>query len=98
MEPMKPMKPMSPMTGQDPWWPEGLGEPSTAGNEDEIRYAYFAGRHRLAVSRGGAVTIYDTADREITGVSQGQGLEAGEIRFTSPSGDVSLAHLEQVTD
>lgn len=92
MEPMKPMEPMEPMKGQEPWWPEGLGQPSTAGGQGDLRYAYFSRSRRLAVSRGGAVTVYDTADREITGVSQDAGAE-GELRFTSPDGDIPLGSL-----
>ena len=98
MKPMKPMKPMEPMKGQDSWWPEALGQPSTAGSEDDLRYAYFADGHRLAVSRGGEVTIYDTADREITGVSQHRGGGEGEISFTSPQGEVPIASLRKVAN
>src|SRR4051812_365968 len=96
MEPMKPMKPMEPVKGQESWWPKSLGQPSSAGSEDALRYAYFADAHRLAVSRGGEVTIYDTAGHEITGVSQHRGDGEGEITFSSPFGDVPLAGLEKV--
>ena len=93
MEPMKPMKPMRPMEPVKPperWWPEGLGEPSTAGGQDDVRYAYFGDRHRLAVDRGGTVTVYDTAGRAITGVAQGG---EGGPSFTGPDGDVAVADL-----
>jgi ketosteroid isomerase-like protein len=96
MEPMKPMKPMEPMKGQEPWWPEDLGQPSTAGSEDDLKYAYFADSHRLAVSRGGEVTIYDTADHEITGVSQKRGSDEGDVSFSGPDGEVSLGSLKVV--
>jgi hypothetical protein len=88
------MEPMEPMKGEDPWWPKSLGQPSTAGSEDGLRYAYFPDGHRLAVSRAGEVTVYDTADNEITGVSQHRGDGMGEIRFSSPCGDVPLGSLK----
>jgi hypothetical protein len=39
------------------------------------------------------VTIYDTADHEITGVSQHRGDGKGDIHFSSPCGDVPLGSL-----
>ena len=96
MKPMKPMEPMKPMHGQEPWWPEGLGNPSTAGGQDDLKYAYFADRRRLAVSRAGRVVVYDTADREITGVAQHQGGGDGDVRFASPGGDVPVGDLKVV--
>ena len=53
MEPMSPMKPMEPMEAPVRWWPEELGEqPSSAGGQNEMRYAFFGDRHRLAVDTG----------------------------------------------
>ena len=40
MEPMKPTQPMEPVKGQEPWWPEGWGEPGTAGSQGDLRYAF----------------------------------------------------------
>ena len=96
MKPMQPMKPMAPMKGQGPWWSEDLGEPNTSGSEDDLKYAYFADRHRLAVSRAGRVTVYDTGEHEITGVSQHQSGEDGNVNFASPHGDVALRSLDVV--
>jgi hypothetical protein len=70
MEPMKPMESMKPLRETAPWWPEGLGQPTTAGGQDDLRYAYFASCRRLAVSRRGEVTVYDTAEHEISDVSR----------------------------
>jgi hypothetical protein len=67
---------------------------STAGSEDDLRYAYFADRRRLAVSRRGQVTIYDTADNEITGVSQHRNGGEGDLSFSSPDGDIPLGSLK----
>jgi hypothetical protein len=40
------------------------------------------------------VTIYDTADHQITGVSQHRGGGEGDINFTGPDGDVPLGSLK----
>ena len=96
MEPMKPMEPMEPMRGTAPWWPEDLGQPSTAGGQNDMRYAYFADSRRLAVSRGGAVTVDDVADHEISGVSQQQGGDRSDIVFTSQHGEIPLSRLKVV--
>jgi hypothetical protein len=93
---MEPMKPMEPMRGMEPWWPADLGQPNTSGAQNDLRYAYFAGPRRLAISRGGKVTIYDTADHKIGGVSQQQGGSRGDVSFTSQHGDVSLSDLKEV--
>ena len=50
--------------------PAGLGTPATAGAQNQMRYAYFPSTSRLAIQIGGVVTLYDTADHSITGVSQ----------------------------
>ena len=96
MEPMKPMKPMEPMKTPDPWWPSDLGEPSTTGGQNDLRYAYFADSHRLAVSQGGKTTLYDTGDHEITGASQQQSDQDGDMTFSSSGGNVSLKSLKVV--
>ena len=71
-----------------------LGEPSTAGGQDDLKYAYFADRRRLAVSRTGRVTVYDTADHQISGVAQHQAGEQGDVSFASLNGEVSLGSLK----
>jgi hypothetical protein len=40
------------------------------------------------------VTVYDTADNEITGVSQHRGDGEGDIHFSSSCGDVPLGSLK----
>ena len=95
MKPMKPMEPMKPMASSDHWWPADLGEPGTAGGQDDLRYAYFAAKHRLAVDRGGKVTVHDTAGRTITGVAQHGGPD-GDLTFTGPDGEVPLKSLPTV--
>jgi len=99
MEPMKPMQmqPMQPMDSGAPWWPGDLGQPSTSGAQNGTRYAFFPDARRLAVEDGGQVTVYDTGEHRIGGVSQQQsGSGRGAPRFTSQQGDVDLSQLRQV--
>ncbi|MFK7737981.1 MAG: SHOCT domain-containing protein [Pirellulaceae bacterium] len=74
------------------WWPPELGSPSSLGSQNSLRYAYFAGSHRLAVTTGGAPWIYDTLDHQINGFGQQQG-GGQSITFTSQYGTVNLSSL-----
>ena len=85
---------LTPRSGD--WWPGGMGHPNSVGSQNGVRYAYFARARRLAIERGGEVTLYDTQDHEISGVSQQQGL-SGELDFTSQTGPVDVASLPVVT-
>src|SRR5260370_670701 len=49
------------------WWPVDLGIPSTSGSTDDLRYAYFPLKRRLAIERQGTVTIYDTGEHHFRG-------------------------------
>jgi hypothetical protein len=82
--------PGSQSSGQ--WWPAELGIPSTSGSQNAVRYAYFPATRRLAIEVNGQVTIYDTLDHQIGGVSQQQGGDAS-VTFTSQFGLVSLSSL-----
>ncbi|WP_076999094.1 hypothetical protein [Variovorax sp. KK3] len=97
MEPMKPMAPMKPMIASDSsWWPRGLDGPSSTGEQDGLRYAFFPDQKRLAVARGEKVELYDTGTRQINGISQASGSKAGDVRFTDQAGEVELASLKRV--
>ena len=93
MEPMKPMKPMEPMDFGDPWWPSDLGEPSSTGGQNDMRYAFFPEKHRLLIERDGKRTTYDSGDHEINGVSQ---QNSGSPTFSTQSGEVRLDELKVV--
>ena len=54
-------------------WPADLGQPSSAGAQNDLRYAYFPDKRRLAVKVGGQTTVYDTGDHRISGFGQAQG-------------------------
>lgn len=77
------------------WWPEGLGTPSAAGGQNDMRYACFPDKHRLAVMRDGNVRVYDTADHRIGGFSQRQS-GSQTLTFTSQNGAVKLDDLKVV--
>ena len=77
------------------WWPADLGIPSATGAQNNLRYAYFPAARRLAVEINGHVTVYDTGDHQIGGVSQQQSMGAS-LTFTSQFGLVRLADLPVV--
>ncbi len=81
---------------EDNWWPRELGSPSATGAQNNVRYAYFANSHRLAVKTASEVWVYDTLDHQIGGFSQQQGM-GSSIIFSSQHGTVSLATLPLVS-
>ena len=95
MEPMKPMQPMKPMDFGPAWWPDDLGQPASSGGQDDIRYAFFPDRQRLAIQQNGKVTLYNSGDHRIGGVSQRQGSGQSPV-FTSQKGEVTLDQLKKV--
>jgi hypothetical protein len=78
------------------WWPSHLGHPSSSGGQNEGRYAYFPSARRLAISRNGQVTVYDTGDHNIGGVQQQQGGSGGSLSFSSQFGTFGVESLPVV--
>ncbi len=78
------------------FWPAELGAPSATGQQNNVRYAYFAAERRLAVQTGSEVWVYDTGDHQIGGFGQQQG-GGSSIQFTSQFGAVDLASLPVVS-
>jgi hypothetical protein len=76
--------------GSNQWWPTNLGVPFSSGSQNNIRYAVFP--KRLAVEFNGAVTVYDTLDNTISGVSQQQGGDTS-LTFNSQYGTILVATL-----
>ncbi|MEQ1529381.1 MAG: SHOCT domain-containing protein [Methylococcales bacterium] len=66
--------------------------PTSTGSQNNVRYAYFATIHRLAIDVNGHVTLYDTLDHQIGGFSQQQSI-GGSITFTSQYGLVDVLSL-----
>ncbi len=78
------------------WWPSELGNPSSTGSQNNLRYAYFPGSNRLAIDDRGRVEVYDTTGYDIGGFGQQQSGDAS-ITFTSPRGIVRVDRLPRVT-
>jgi Short C-terminal domain len=74
------------------WWPADLGQPTSTGAQNNVRYAYFTPTRRLAIEVNGRVTVYDTLDPQISGFSQQQST-AGSLTFSSQHGLVDVASL-----
>ncbi|MFD0935992.1 hypothetical protein [Methylobacterium trifolii] len=85
---------MEPMKGTEPWWPEKLGQPSTSGSQNGMRYAFFPDAHRLLIEQDGTLTSYDSGDHRIDGVSQQDG-GSKSLTFTSQNGTVDLGSLKK---
>ncbi|BFM08700.1 SHOCT domain-containing protein [Halioxenophilus aromaticivorans] len=80
--------------GSPNWWPGDLGIPFSTGAQNFIRYAVFP--QRLAVENNGQVTVYDTLDHSIGGVSQQQGGDSS-LSFSSQYGTVSVNSLPVIS-
>lgn len=78
------------------WWPSELGASTSSGGQNNIRYAYFAGPRRLAIEENGVVTVYDTLQHQIGGVSQQQS-GGHSLTFSSQFGNVDLGQLPVVS-
>lgn len=80
--------------GSNQWWPADLGSPFSSGAQNNIRYAVFP--NRLAVELNGQVSVYDTLDHNIGGVSQQQGSN-DSLTFSSQWGTISVSSLPLVS-
>jgi hypothetical protein len=79
----------------DNWWPAELGSPASTGAQNNLNYACFPLARRLAIRRGGRVSVYDTGEHRITGFSQQQSGDQS-LTFTSQLGLVRVADLPVV--
>lgn len=77
------------------WWPAELGSAGSTGAQNNLRYAYFPGMHRLAIDMGGQVSVYDTGNHQIGGFGQQQSGDQS-ITFTSQFGLVRVADLPRI--
>ncbi|MGR2739260.1 SHOCT domain-containing protein [Billgrantia sp. Q4P2] len=82
--------------GNTAWWPAELGTPNATGEQNGLRYAYFAQARRLVVQTGDSTRVYDTLDHRIHGFAQQQGSQ-GRFTVTSQHGDVDLASLPVIS-
>lgn len=82
--------------GGNSWWPVDLGHPSTSGSQNNLRYAWFPQARRLAVQRDGQISVFDTMDHAIGGVSQQQGSNES-LTFSSQYGTFTTLSLPLVS-
>lgn len=80
------------------WWPEGLGRPSATGAQNGMRYACFPDARRVVVEQAGSVTVYDSGDHRISGVSASQVQSSvhgntQELSFRSQNGTIRASDL-----
>ncbi|MDN2664897.1 SHOCT domain-containing protein [Psychromonas sp. 14N.309.X.WAT.B.A12] len=80
--------------GSNQWWPTDLGQPFSSGAQNNIRYAVFP--NRLAVELNGQISIYDTLDHNIGGVSQQQGSN-DSLTFSSQWGNIHISSLPLIS-
>ena len=78
------------------WWPGDLGSPSSTGAQNNVRYAVFPASCRLAIELNGQMTVYNTLDHTIGGVSQQQGGN-DSMTFNSQYGVVNVSSLPVVS-
>ena len=76
------------------WWPGELGNPFSSGAQNNTRYAIFP--NRLAVDKNGEVTVYDTLDNNISGISQQQGGN-NSLTFSSQYGTILVSSLPVIS-
>ncbi|TYK66749.1 SHOCT domain-containing protein [Colwellia echini] len=80
--------------GSNQWWPANLGSPFSSGAQNNIRYAIFP--NRLVVELNGQLSIYDTLDHNIGGISQQQG-NSSTLNFTSQWGNIDVRNLPLIS-
>lgn len=80
--------------GSNQWWPTNLGTPFSSGGQNNSRYAVFP--NRLAVEINGQVSVYDTLNHNIGGVSQQQGSN-DSLTFNSQFGTLSVSSLPLIS-
>ena len=85
-----------PQPVQPDWWGPDLRWPNSSGGQNGMRYAWFSQARRLAIDLNGTVTIYDTLDHQIGGVSQQQS-GGYSVTFSSQYGYVDLNQLPVVS-
>ena len=73
----------------------GLGGPRRLGAQNSMRYACFPDSRRVAVEQAGTVTVYDSGEHRISGVSQQQS-GTQDLSFSSQLGTVRAADLPVV--
>ena len=79
------------------WWPSELGNPSSTGSQNNLRYAYFPDIRRLAIDYGGKTEVYDTTGFEFHGFGQQQSSGSASLTFASQRGVVRVDSLPRAS-
>jgi hypothetical protein len=75
------------------WWPATFGHPTTSGEQNGVRYAYFPDQRRLLLQQGARIDTYDTTGHHITGAAQQQG-HGSSLTFSTDRGPISTKQLK----
>jgi hypothetical protein len=81
---------------QNIFWDSALGQPNTAGSQNNAHYAYFADKNRLVIKRDGTVYLYNTTGYVIVGVMQGQSNMTKLLKFKTRTGSVAEADFDLI--
>ena len=80
----------SSQTSTTSWWQKaGITTVDTQGEQNTVAYAYSRAQNRLAIKHGERVTVYDTSDYIITGVSQQQSSQHTRIIIHTVQGNIT---------
>ena len=86
-----------PRAQSNTWWPAEFGNATSSGAQNNMRYAFFAPPVcRLVLDINGSVSVYNTLNHQISGVSQQQG-GTTNLQFTSQFGYVNLLDLPMIS-
>jgi hypothetical protein len=96
MKPLEPMEPMQPMQRVEAWWPAGLGQPTSVGAQDSVRYAFFSDKQLILIEENGKVKTFDSGRHSIRGVSQ-ETTQGRSFAFTSQHGPVRVQDLKRLS-
>jgi hypothetical protein len=96
MKPLEPLKPLDRIKRIEAWWPAGLGEPTSAGSQDSMRYAFFPEKQLLLIEENGKVKTFDSGLHSIRGVSQ-DNAHTRSLAFTSQHGPVRVQDLKRLS-
>ena len=69
---------------------------AAAGSQNQMRYAFFPAAKRLVIDDNGAVSMYDTGDSYLTGISQQQSTTQ-TLSFSSTDEPVPLSRFTRLT-
>jgi hypothetical protein len=78
------------------WWPSEFGHPASTGGQNDLSYAHFPDRDRLAIRMGNDVSIFDTQGLNIGGFSQQQSNGIQGLYVSTNRGQIAVSSLPRV--